>query len=675
MSNSIPTLRWAILGTGNIAKTFAKAVKVSQFGELVAVGSRSQESADKFGDEHEIPNRHATYDLLLADPEVDAVYISTPHPLHAEWAIKTAQSGKGILCEKPLTLNHPEAMRVVEAARRHNVFLMEAFMYRAHPQTAKIDEIVRSGEIGDVRLMQISFAFNCGENYELRLLKNELGGGGILDVGCYCVSFARLMAGAATGKPFAEPTDLQGMGQVGPSGVDEWAVANLKFAGPSDAPILAQLTTGVRCSTDSHVRIYGSKGWIEVPSSWFCGATDGFTRFSVNSDGKTREEKIEEVNLYANEADTVARFWHEKQAPSPAMSMEDSLGNMRTLDWWRQEIGVQYEGEKLDNRRQTAPAQPLKVLEETNEVAMRFGSVKHLKKPISRLVLGTMFEGGIFSEAQGFALMDDFFERGGNCFDLAHIYGGGSSDKIVGAWLQSRGVRDQVTLIAKGAHPPHCTIEGMNRELSESLDRLGLDSVDIYMPHRDNPQISVGEWVDAFNQNLRAGRFQAFGGSNWSMDRVAEANYWAQNNGMQGFSALSNNFSLARMVSPVWDGCVSASDAESRQWLEQNQIANFAWSSQARGFFARANRDYTADEELVRCWYSDDNFQRLERAKELAAKRGVEPTAIALAYVLHQPFPTFALIGPRQLSETRTSLSGLDIELSPDEVKWLNLED
>src|SRR5204862_2193539 len=126
--------------------------------------------------------------------------------------------------------------------------------------------------------------------------------------------------------------------------------------------------------------------------------------------------------------------------------------------------------------------------------------------------------------------------------------------------------------------------------------------------------------------------------------------------GMTGFSAISNNFSLARMVSPVWDGCIAASDAESRAWLTENQMAIMPWSSQARGFFTgRAHPDNRSDEELVRCWYSEDNFRRLERVNELAQKRGVLPINIALAYVLCQPFPTFPLIGPRLLSETRTS--------------------
>lgn len=128
------------------------------------------------------------------------------------------------------------------------------------------------------------------------------------------------------------------------------------------------------------------------------------------------------------------------------------------------------------------------------------------------------------------------------------------------------------------------------------------------------------------------------------------------------------------MVDPVWDGCISTSDAPSRAWFEQTQTALFPWSSQARGFFVRGDKDFTADEELVRCWYSDDNFARLERVREMAKTKNAQPIEIALAYVLCQPFPTFPLVGPRSPDEIRSSLSALNIELSPNEVKHLNLE-
>ncbi len=141
-----------------------------------------------------------------------------------------------------------------------------------------------------------------------------------------------------------------------------------------------------------------------------------------------------------------------------------------------------------------------------------------------------------------------------------------------------------------------------------------------------------------------------------------------------GFAAVNNNLSLARMIEAPWDGCLASSDPESRAWFERTQAPLMAWSSLGRGFFVRGDEDDLSDQVLVRCWYSEDNFQRLERAKELATKKGVLPVQIALAYVLCQPFPTFALFGPANLQEMRVSLDALDIELTPDELAWLNLE-
>jgi aryl-alcohol dehydrogenase-like predicted oxidoreductase len=211
--------------------------------------------------------------------------------------------------------------------------------------------------------------------------------------------------------------------------------------------------------------------------------------------------------------------------------------------------------------------------------------------------------------------------------------------------------------------------------LLESLERLRTDYVDIYMLHRDNREVPVGEFITVLNEHRNAGRLHTFGASNWSIERVEEANAWAASHGLAGFAALSNNFSLARMVEPVWAGCISVSDARSREWLTKTQMPLMPWSSQARGFFTgRAQPGDFSDEELVRCWYSDDNFQRLERATTLAKERGVLPINIALAYVLNQPFPTFPLIGPRALAETRTSVPALHIELTPEELRWLNLE-
>jgi len=336
-------LRWGIIGTGSIAHQFARGLAHSRTGRLVAVGSRRQVTAEQFGDEFDVPHRHASYDALLQDDDVEAVYIAAPHPIHAEWAVAAAEAGKHILCEKPLAMNHAQAAEIVDAARRSDVFLMEAFMYRCHPQTARLVELVRDDAIGDVASIQATFSFRSGWDPQSRLLDKNLGGGGILDVGCYCTSMARLIAGVATGQHFAEPVELKGCGHLGETGVDEWAIASLKFPGG----ILAQLATGVRLAQQNAVRIYGTDGYIDVPSPWTPARQGGATSILLHKGGETLEIEVETGEwLYGLEADTVAAHLEDRQAAPPAMTWDDTLGNMKALDLWRAEIGLEYEADR-----------------------------------------------------------------------------------------------------------------------------------------------------------------------------------------------------------------------------------------------------------------------------------------------------------------------------------------
>jgi predicted dehydrogenase/aryl-alcohol dehydrogenase-like predicted oxidoreductase len=656
-------LAWGIISTGRIAHTFAKGLAESKTGKLVAIGSRTQAAAQAFGEEFGAPHRHGSYEDLLADPEVEAVYIATPHPMHAEWAIKAAEASKHILCEKPLALNYPQAMAIVQAARRHDVFLMEAFMYRCHPQIAKLVELIREKAIGDVCLIQATFSFRSGFDPKGRLFSNALGGGGILDVGCYCTSIARLVAGAALGRDCAEPLEVKGVAHVGETRVDEYAVAVMRFPGD----ILAYVATGARLSQENVVRISGTEGSIFLGSPWF-GGPEG--EIVVHRQGEKEPRVVNarcSTGLYALEADAVAENLERRQARPPAMTWEDTLGNMRTLDRWRESIGLLYDEEKPEAVRPVSN-RPVAVRKGSK---MEYGRIAGLDKPVSRLVMGVDNQGGMPHAA---AIFDEAFELGCNCFDTAYIYGGGMCERLLGQWIRNRGLRDQVVIFDKGAHTPHCTPEHLKSQLMESLERLQVDYVDILMAHRDDPAVPVGEFIVAFNELKQAGYARAFGGSNWTIERIEAGNEYAKAKGLTGFSAVSNNLSLARMVVPVWAGSMASSDPESRAWFTRTQMPLMAWSSQARGFFVVGDPNNRSDRSLVTSWYSDDNFERLGRARKLAQDKGVPPINIALAYVLCQPFPTFALIGPRTLEEMGIAFGGLEVELTPEELLWLNLE-
>lgn len=345
-------LRWGILGPGRIAQAFAGGVARSRTGRLVAIGTRN---ASRPGLAEAFPGAriHAGYEALLADPEVDAVYIATPHPAHVAWGVRAAAAGKHVLCEKPMGINAAEAAVLVDAARRAGVFLAEGYMYRAHPQTKRLAELVRGGAIGEMRMIQASFGFAARFNPDHRLFANDLAGGGILDVGGYPVSIARLVAGAAVGKPFLDPVRVVGAGHLGRTGVDEWTAAVLEFPGG----VVAQVATGVSLALENTVRIFGTEGRIEVASPWFCSGKEGGTGtiLVTRPDGTAETVTIEEPGwLYAFEADAVGDAVAAGERESAFMSLADSLGNLKAMDAWRAAIGLEYGIETSARRAGTA---------------------------------------------------------------------------------------------------------------------------------------------------------------------------------------------------------------------------------------------------------------------------------------------------------------------------------
>jgi predicted dehydrogenase/aryl-alcohol dehydrogenase-like predicted oxidoreductase len=658
-------LKWGILGTGRIAKVFAQALQSSNSGKLAAVGSRSSESADAFGKEFGIERCHSTYESLLQDSEVEAVYISTPHSSHAEWAIKAAEAGKHILCEKPLTLSLCEAQSVIESAKMNDVFLMEAFMYRCHPQTLKLVDLLKKGVIGKVHLIQASFGFLAKMQPEGRLFKNELGGGGILDVGCYPTSMAILIASAALGKESVEPIDVKAFARIGETGVDEWSSAVISF--PDD--IIAQVSTSIRCAQENVVRIFGSEGHIVIPHPWIITSQEGHAIHLFKKGVKspqiipTRSKK----NVYRLESDVVSKYLAQRQPPFPLMTWDHTLANMKALDDWRNSIELIYDAEKVENQRTTITKRPLRAKSDTK---MRYLNFEGSSKKISQLVMGSMIQN---PQLAAF-LYDSYFEGGGNAFDTAFIYKK-ATEEGVGQWIKSRGVREKVFLIGKGAHTPHCDPKNLTEQLFKSLEHLKTEYVDLYLMHRDNLEIPVGEFVDVLNEHYRAGRMRSLGVSNWTLKRIDEANAYAKKKGLQGLTSLSHQFSLAQMMNPVWPDALSVSDPESIQWLKERKFPLFAWSSQARGFFTERGDPLNGKEkEMIQCWFGKENFEKRERALKLAKQKGVLPINIALAYVLQQDFPLFALIGPRTVEEVRTTFQVLDLTLTPAEMDWLGLK-
>ncbi len=653
----VDQLSWGVIGPGTIARAFAGQLPRSRTGRLVAVGSRDPGRAAGFAAEFGAARSYGSYQEVLDDRDVDAVYVATPHSAHAEWAVRAAEAGKHVLCEKPLALTWAHAMAAVETARRHDVFLMEAYMYRCHPQIALLTDLVRDGAIGVVQQVQASFAFVTTEGPTGRLRAPELGGGGILDVGGYPVSAARLVAGAVRGLPFADPVAVTGAGRIGDTGVDEWAIATLDFGDG----LVAQVAAAIRLAAEHTLRVYGSEGYLEVPQPW-TPEPDEPGRVAVHRAGEPpRVVTTAAAGQYAYEADVVADHLADRQAPQ--MSWADSLGNAATLDAWRAAVGVEYPTER------TVSTVHNRALRRAHGHRMPHGRLPGIDKPVSRLVMGVDNQRDLTHAS---VMFDDYFEQGGNCFDTAYIYGGGRCEPLLGQWVRNRGIRDEVVIVGKGAHTPHCDPESLHRQLAETLERLRTDHLDLYLMHRDNPAVGVDEFVDAMEEERTAGRVRAYGVSNWTLDRVDEASAYATRHGRTGFAALSNHLSLAEAYDVPWEGCVHVTDQASREWLRARELPLLPWSSQARGFFTgRARPDDRSDAELVRCYYSDTNFARLARAESLAAELDVPTTAVALAYVLHQPFPTFPLIGPRTLAETYGSLRALDVDLTAEQVAWL----
>jgi aryl-alcohol dehydrogenase-like predicted oxidoreductase len=310
---------------------------------------------------------------------------------------------------------------------------------------------------------------------------------------------------------------------------------------------------------------------------------------------------------------------------------------------------------------------------------MKYGSVAGVSDRISRLVLGS----GAFATLQDSwaELLERFVAAGGTAIDTAYSYGRGESERQLGAWLERSGRRDELQIVTKGGHhlpdgTRRVTPEAIDEELPESLSRMRTDRIDLYLLHRDDPTKPVGPIVECLNRHKDAGRIKAFGASNWTIARFEEANDYAASRRLAGFAAISPNLALAVPSEPMWPNCVSfAGDTDAIAWVTRTRMPLFAWSSGASGFFSgRFSPEVRDNPDVVRVYYRPDNWQRLERVREFAARKGATPTQVALAWVLNQPFQTFALVGPRTVAELDDCLGAVALDLTAEDLAWLNLE-
>lgn len=303
-------------------------------------------------------------------------------------------------------------------------------------------------------------------------------------------------------------------------------------------------------------------------------------------------------------------------------------------------------------------------------------TIQGTAKPVSQLIMGSDFF-RLDNPEEVDRVLAAYRNIGGNTIDTAHIYCSGESEQALGRWMEDNNNRDEIVILTKGAHHdskgPRVNREAIYSDLMTSLERLRTESIELYALHRDDPSVPVGPILEALNEHIEAGRVQAIGASNWTHQRLQEANDYASSHGLAGFTFSSPNLSLAKANEPFWPGCVSA-DAETLSWHEQHQLPLLSWSSQARGFFTgRFTPDNLDNKDLVRVFYSDANWERLRRAEQLAKDKGATPIEIALAYVLNQSFPTCALIGARNEAEMNSCHAGAQLKLSREELSWLDL--
>ncbi|NLN92838.1 MAG: Gfo/Idh/MocA family oxidoreductase [Candidatus Hydrogenedens sp.] len=325
-------IRWGIIGTGTIARKFAEGLAFARGAELRAVGSRTRDTAEAFGERYQIPNRHESYESLAADPEVDVVYIATPHPWHKENSMLCLRAGKAVLCEKPFTVNQEEALELVACARAEKRFLMEAMWTRFLPVIGEVRRLVQSGAIGRPVLMRGDFGFYGDYEEDKSAFLPELAGGALLDVGIYPISLASMIFGSS-------PSDIISAASLGRLGTDELNVVTLVY--PQGE--MAITSSAIRLETPQDAVITGEKGSIHIHAPFWCAE-----KITVSLEGKEPEviEMPLQGNGYNYEAEAVMEALLADELESPLMPLDESIALMGILDKARKQWGLRYPMER-----------------------------------------------------------------------------------------------------------------------------------------------------------------------------------------------------------------------------------------------------------------------------------------------------------------------------------------
>ena len=312
MSDQI--LRWGLLSTARINQALIPPLRASKRNQLLAVASRSQVQADAYARQWKIPRALGSYDALLADPEIDVIYNSLPNHLHAPWTIKALHAGKHVLCEKPLALNTSEVDAMLAAAKDTGLVLAEAFMYRHHPQTLKVKEIIDSGVLGELRFLRGAFTYTLTRTGNYRLNK-EMGGGSLWDIGCYPISYMRMLIGA-------EPLQVFGWQISDPGGSDLSFSGGMRFPGG----ILASFESSFQSALRTDIEIVASLGVLSIPNPYKPGQQEAFF---LKQGHKTETIKIAGPELYSGEVSDMADAV--LLAKAPRVTLVDSRANTRTI--------------------------------------------------------------------------------------------------------------------------------------------------------------------------------------------------------------------------------------------------------------------------------------------------------------------------------------------------------